>query len=255
MTPFAAQISKERPCRGQLARRRRARLPLLVQAGQETRGSPRDRGGPAAASDPFHAGTRRRRERETATGRSRTRAPCARDALRFRRRNCEERLELIGHRGLEPRSARPSADARRPSRRDLRAGRSGTAADRPGVAVARSRPARSSSARFDNASLRSIFPRGGRVERRHDAERDVGRLVVPRIGVRHVIRERADRRRPRRGGRPARLAPAPPRSARRAAPTPPIRRSLRRRTSARRRTASAASGPATSRAARPGPFT
>src|SRR5258705_13607097 len=36
----------------------------------------------------------------------------------------------------------------------------------------------------------------GVVERRHDAERDVGRLVVLRLGVRDVVRERANGCRP-----------------------------------------------------------
>ena len=40
--------------------------------------------------------------------------------------------------------------------------------------------------------------RAGCLGRRHDAERDVARLIVPRVRVRHVVGERADRGRPRR---------------------------------------------------------
>ena len=80
---------------------------------------------------------------------------------------------------------------------------------------------------------------GAPLERRHDAERDVRRLVVRRVGVRHVERQRADRRRARRRDRrPARRERGRV-QARPAAPRPPTRRSPRRPTSGPRRTASA----------------
>ena len=51
----------------------------------------------------------------------------------------------------------------------------------------------------DRVCLRSCLARRTRgVERRHEAERDVRRLVVFRIGVRDVIGQRAERGRPRR---------------------------------------------------------
>ena len=74
------------------------------------------------------------------------------------------------------------------------------------------------------------------VERRHDAVRDVRRLIVRRIGVRHVVRQRADRRRARRRAQRPAAAPARRRCGRRSAPTRPTRRSPRRPTPARQRT-------------------
>ena len=79
------------------------------------------------------------------------------------------------------------------------------------------------------------------LERRHDTERDVRRLVVRRIGVRHVVGQaRRSRSCAARVGRRRPAGERAPRSGPRSAPTRPTRRSLRRPTSGRRRTASAA---------------
>ena len=173
-------------------------------------------------------------------------------------RNCDE-IALVGAHGVRRRvlvqremlekvcRAAPSFGTPSPSR----------ALD--GTSGRRLHPARreSASARSRQRDvLRSAFFRGTRaaarlrLERRHDAERDVGRLVV--FADRRATRSSASA--PiavvRGGARSARArAPAPRRCGRRSGPTPPTRRSPRRRTSARRRTDRRASASATSRAA------
>ena len=156
----------------------------------------------------------RRRRRGTARGRCRRRATVCGGGVAIEPRGTRGTSRAASL--MRPVCARPGATLAHPvvERRERRA------------------PTSPSSARrfFDAPACAAA------VGRRHDAERDVGRLIVARVGVRDVVRQRADRRRPRRRARLLAARPAPPRCGRRSGPTPPTRRSPRRRRSDRRRT-------------------
>ena len=135
-------------------------------------------------------------------------------------------------------------------RLELDRSRCGPAGHRPRPANRRS-PLRPAPQAPDRPSpvLRAILLFGGRRKRLHDAEGDVRRLVVRRVGVRDVVRQRADGRRPRR--RAGGFAPRHRRGVQAGEQTRGGRLhvALRRRTSARRKRATAAAAPATFRPA------
>ena len=159
---LAAHVARERPQRRELARHRRPCLPLPVQVGHERADRRKVDVGGLELAGLFSM--MRRSEGEKLREVAVVRRDGVRRYVAIQPEKLKEGPELFFHRAI-PRGPGARVPPWRPFGRPFS----------PGPAEA-----------------------GHHLGRRHDAEGNVRRLVGARVGVRHVIAERADRRRPRR---------------------------------------------------------